>query len=128
MLNLATICERYGGGGHARVGAISFPPDHEDEARKAAAEIVPELRASLINGRFPGGGAKSEGYAPLQSARILRAAFLCSACATHRSPRIASNSSSAFTSAIRSVWSIAAAEATDIVVMGIIRPKPAGEG
>ena len=27
MLNLAQICERYGGGGHARVGAISFPPD-----------------------------------------------------------------------------------------------------
>jgi hypothetical protein len=47
MLNLATICERYGGGGHARVGAISFPPDREDEARKAAAEIVTELRASL---------------------------------------------------------------------------------
>jgi hypothetical protein len=44
MLNLATICERYGGGGHARVGAISFPPDRSDEARKAAAEIVAELR------------------------------------------------------------------------------------
>ena len=27
MENLAKICERYGGGGHARVGAISFPPD-----------------------------------------------------------------------------------------------------
>ncbi|MGA8108746.1 MAG: DHH family phosphoesterase [Acidobacteriaceae bacterium] len=45
MLNLAAICERYGGGGHARVGAISFPPDREDEARKAAGEIVAELRA-----------------------------------------------------------------------------------
>jgi hypothetical protein len=45
MLNLSTICERYGGGGHARVGAISFPPDKEDEARAAAAEIVQELRA-----------------------------------------------------------------------------------
>jgi hypothetical protein len=45
MVNLAEICERYGGGGHARVGAISFPPDREDEARKAAAEIVAELRA-----------------------------------------------------------------------------------
>jgi hypothetical protein len=45
MVNLATICERYGGGGHARVGAISFPPDRSDEARKAAAEIVEELRA-----------------------------------------------------------------------------------
>ena len=45
MLNLSTICERYGGGGHARVGAISFPPDKEDQARAAAAEIVQELRA-----------------------------------------------------------------------------------
>ena len=26
MVNLAKICERYGGGGHARVGAISFEP------------------------------------------------------------------------------------------------------
>jgi len=45
MLNLAVICERYGGGGHARVGAISFPPDRSDDAREAAAEIVAELRA-----------------------------------------------------------------------------------
>jgi hypothetical protein len=45
MVNLAQVCERYGGGGHARVGAISFPPDREDDARKAAAEIVAELRA-----------------------------------------------------------------------------------
>ena len=45
MVNLAAICERYGGGGHARVGAISFPPDQADKARVAAAEIVAELRA-----------------------------------------------------------------------------------
>lgn len=45
MVNLAQICERYGGGGHARVGAISFPPDKEDQARAAAAEIVAELRS-----------------------------------------------------------------------------------
>ena len=45
LVNLAAICERYGGGGHARVGAISFPPDREDEARKAVGEIVAELRA-----------------------------------------------------------------------------------
>lgn len=44
MVNLASICERYGGGGHARVGAISFPPDREDEARAAAKVIVEELR------------------------------------------------------------------------------------
>jgi hypothetical protein len=46
MVNLAKICERYGGGGHARVGAISFPPDQADQAREAAAEIVAELRAN----------------------------------------------------------------------------------
>jgi nanoRNase/pAp phosphatase (c-di-AMP/oligoRNAs hydrolase) len=46
LVNLAAICERYGGGGHARVGAISFPPDREDEARRAAKEIVAELQAS----------------------------------------------------------------------------------
>jgi hypothetical protein len=40
MVNLAQVCERYGGGGHARVGAISFPPDQADQARVAAAEIV----------------------------------------------------------------------------------------
>lgn len=45
LANLAAICERYGGGGHARVGAISFPPDREEDARKAVQEIVAELRA-----------------------------------------------------------------------------------
>jgi hypothetical protein len=44
LANVAAICERYGGGGHARVGAISFPPDREEDARKAAQEIVAELR------------------------------------------------------------------------------------
>jgi hypothetical protein len=42
--NLASICERYGGGGHSRVGAISFGLDAVEEARKAAAEIVEELQ------------------------------------------------------------------------------------
>ena len=45
LANLAEICERYGGGGHARVGAISFPPEKVDDARKAAGEIAAELRA-----------------------------------------------------------------------------------
>jgi hypothetical protein len=44
--NLAKICERYGGGGHARVGAISFAPGQFEQARQAANEIVAELRAS----------------------------------------------------------------------------------
>ncbi len=46
MVNLAVICERYGGGGHARVGAISFEPNQFETARKAAREIVEELRAA----------------------------------------------------------------------------------
>ena len=45
MVNLAKVCERYGGGGHARVGAISFPPDKATDARAASAEIVAELRS-----------------------------------------------------------------------------------
>ena len=42
--NLATICERYGGGGHARVGAISLAPGELEQARKIAVEIVEELK------------------------------------------------------------------------------------
>lgn len=41
--NLASICERYGGGGHPRVGAISFEKGQIEEARRVAAEIVQEL-------------------------------------------------------------------------------------
>jgi len=43
--NLATICERYGGGGHARVGAISLEPGELDKARSVAKEIVEELKS-----------------------------------------------------------------------------------
>jgi hypothetical protein len=42
--NLATICERYGGGGHARVGAISFEIGAVEQARRAAREIAAELQ------------------------------------------------------------------------------------
>ena len=45
LANIADICERYGGGGHARVGAVSFSPEKVDEARKAAGEIAALLRA-----------------------------------------------------------------------------------
>jgi hypothetical protein len=37
--NLATICEKYGGGGHPRVGAISFEKGDVDRARTVAAEV-----------------------------------------------------------------------------------------
>lgn len=43
--NLATICERYGGGGHPRVGAISFERGEVARARQVAAEIVAELNS-----------------------------------------------------------------------------------
>lgn len=46
LINIAAICERYGGGGHARVGAISFPPDQQEAARKAAEAIVVELQST----------------------------------------------------------------------------------
>ena len=41
--NLAKICERYGGGGHPVVAAISFPPDAVEKAREAAQSIAKEL-------------------------------------------------------------------------------------
>jgi hypothetical protein len=41
--NIATICERYGGGGHAVVGAISLAPDEVEKGRAALKEIVAEL-------------------------------------------------------------------------------------
>ncbi|MDT7541715.1 MAG: hypothetical protein QOE33_1619 [Acidobacteriota bacterium] len=45
--NIATICERYGGGGHAVVGAVSFATDEIDRARQAAREIVAELQSDF---------------------------------------------------------------------------------
>jgi hypothetical protein len=42
--NLAAICEKYGGGGHARVAAISFEPHDLPRARQVAQEIAAELR------------------------------------------------------------------------------------
>jgi len=41
--NIAKICERYGGGGHAVVGAVSLKPEEVEEARAAVKEIVAEL-------------------------------------------------------------------------------------
>lgn len=41
--NIASICERYGGGGHAVVGAVSFAPDEVERGRAAVREIVAEL-------------------------------------------------------------------------------------
>jgi hypothetical protein len=50
VVNLAKICERYGGGGHARVGAISFDVTQQKAAHAAAREIVEELRSAVRAG------------------------------------------------------------------------------
>ena len=42
--NLAKLCERYGGGGHSVVAAISFRPDALEDARHAARAIAEILR------------------------------------------------------------------------------------
>jgi len=44
LVNIAEICERFGGGGHARVGAISFAADEIARGREVAVGIVMELR------------------------------------------------------------------------------------
>lgn len=42
--NIAEICERYGGGGHAVVGAVSLKPDELDKGRQFMKEIIEELK------------------------------------------------------------------------------------
>jgi len=46
--NIASICERYGGGGHAVVGAISFRPDEVERGRQTVKEIVAELSGGVV--------------------------------------------------------------------------------
>jgi hypothetical protein len=46
--NIATICERYGGGGHPVVGAISLPAQQLDRAREVARLIIAELRQPSV--------------------------------------------------------------------------------
>ncbi len=43
-VNLASLCEKHGGGGHARVAAISFGPGDLVRARSVAKEIATTLR------------------------------------------------------------------------------------
>jgi hypothetical protein len=42
--NLGALCQRYGGGGHAVVGAVSFAPSDLEAARRASLEITSILR------------------------------------------------------------------------------------
>jgi hypothetical protein len=46
-VNIAEICQRYGGGGHPVVGAVSLPAGQLERARQVAAEIAEELRRSV---------------------------------------------------------------------------------
>jgi hypothetical protein len=43
-VNIAQVCERYGGGGHPVVGAVSLKTQELERARQIAAEIAEELR------------------------------------------------------------------------------------
>jgi c-di-AMP phosphodiesterase-like protein len=42
--NIAEICERYGGGGHAVVGAVSLAPDDIEKGKQFMREIIEELQ------------------------------------------------------------------------------------
>jgi hypothetical protein len=46
-VNIAEICQRYGGGGHPVVGAVSLGAGQVPRAREIAAEIVAELRRAV---------------------------------------------------------------------------------
>jgi nanoRNase/pAp phosphatase (c-di-AMP/oligoRNAs hydrolase) len=43
--NIAAICERYGGGGHPVVGAITLKAEEVDRARQLMRSIADELNA-----------------------------------------------------------------------------------
>jgi c-di-AMP phosphodiesterase-like protein len=42
--NLASLAEKYGGGGHPRVAAISLDPGDVERAKQVAKEIAEKLR------------------------------------------------------------------------------------
>jgi energy-coupling factor transporter ATP-binding protein EcfA2 len=43
--DISSLCERYGGGGHPVVGAVTLGPSRLDDARRIAREIVATLRS-----------------------------------------------------------------------------------
>ena len=47
LVNLAAVCESFGGGGHARVGAISLRADELERGRAIAEGIAADLRAAV---------------------------------------------------------------------------------
>jgi hypothetical protein len=48
--DISAICERYGGGGHPVVGAVSLPKDQKERAREIYREIVAELQGPGASG------------------------------------------------------------------------------
>jgi hypothetical protein len=44
--DISHICERYGGGGHPVVGAVSLDPSRIEDARRIAREIIATLQSS----------------------------------------------------------------------------------
>ena len=44
--DISKLCERYGGGGHPVVGAVSLAPDRIDDARRIAEEIATTLKTT----------------------------------------------------------------------------------
>ena len=53
--NIAAICERFGGGGHPVVGAISLPAQQLERAREVAHLVVAELRVPAEAAEPPSG-------------------------------------------------------------------------
>ncbi len=43
-IDIGALCQRFGGGGHAAVGAVSLPRDAVEEGRRIGEQIVAELR------------------------------------------------------------------------------------
>jgi hypothetical protein len=59
--DISKLCERYGGGGHAVVGAVSLSPDRLEDARRIAREITAALQGE------PGGPAGAAGPSPARA-------------------------------------------------------------
>jgi len=51
--DIARICEKFGGGGHPVVGAVSLGPEHILDARRLAREIAEMLRDGGTSGGTP---------------------------------------------------------------------------
>ena len=73
--NIAAICERYGGGGHPVVGAVSVPASELERARAIVAEIVDELARPPVSAQRPrwpcGSGPPGEGTSARTHSKLL---------------------------------------------------------